>query len=152
MIRRPPRSTRTDTLFPYTTLFRSRAPTSSPRRFPAQARKRASPLRCDPTGARDRYASAVLSPVEAPDWRGQNKETDMADQTSTSERPQGGPSEIARLNDWLREQLTSPGHNRVVMTSGMAALIGDTKLFRGFISDRLRLGKGGGGTRRSRWA
>src|SRR3546814_3930025 len=29
MIRRPPRSTRTDTLFPYTTLFRS--PRSSPR-------------------------------------------------------------------------------------------------------------------------
>src|SRR3546814_20634278 len=27
MIRRPPRSTRTDTLFPYTTLFRSRAMT-----------------------------------------------------------------------------------------------------------------------------
>src|SRR3546814_10953889 len=26
MIRRPPRSTRTDTLFPYTTLFRSRQP------------------------------------------------------------------------------------------------------------------------------
>src|SRR3546814_5474221 len=26
MIRRPPRSTRTDTLFPYTTLFRSTAP------------------------------------------------------------------------------------------------------------------------------
>src|SRR3546814_6530966 len=26
MIRRPPRSTRTDTLFPYTTLFRSSAP------------------------------------------------------------------------------------------------------------------------------
>src|SRR3546814_8856737 len=29
MIRRPPRSTRTDTLFPYTTLFRSRFPSSS---------------------------------------------------------------------------------------------------------------------------
>src|SRR3546814_15628664 len=28
MIRRPPRSTRTDTLFPYTTLFRSRMPAS----------------------------------------------------------------------------------------------------------------------------
>src|SRR3546814_4084853 len=28
MIRRPPRSTRTDTLFPYTTLFRSGAPQS----------------------------------------------------------------------------------------------------------------------------
>src|SRR3546814_21041482 len=31
MIRRPPRSTRTDTLFPYTTLFRSPPPVSSPR-------------------------------------------------------------------------------------------------------------------------
>src|SRR3546814_2546678 len=30
MIRRPPRSTRTDTLFPYTTLFRSRAPLRPP--------------------------------------------------------------------------------------------------------------------------
>src|SRR3546814_14959381 len=29
MIRRPPRSTRTDTLFPYTTLFRSDAPTKT---------------------------------------------------------------------------------------------------------------------------
>src|SRR3546814_6346311 len=30
MIRRPPRSTRTDTLFPYTTLFRSRSNRSAP--------------------------------------------------------------------------------------------------------------------------
>src|SRR3546814_14407499 len=30
MIRRPPRATRTDTLFPYTTLFRSPHPASSP--------------------------------------------------------------------------------------------------------------------------
>src|SRR3546814_1977582 len=30
MIRRPPRSTRTDTLFPYTTLFRSRFPSARP--------------------------------------------------------------------------------------------------------------------------
>src|SRR3546814_6788296 len=37
MIRRPPRSTRTDTLFPYTTLFRSarrRRPAPPPRRSP----------------------------------------------------------------------------------------------------------------------
>src|SRR3546814_1235358 len=32
MIRRPPRSTRTDTLFPYTTLFRSRSSCRGPRR------------------------------------------------------------------------------------------------------------------------
>src|SRR3546814_5723163 len=31
MIRRPPRSTRTDTLFPYTTLFRSRFASPAPR-------------------------------------------------------------------------------------------------------------------------
>src|SRR3546814_4842090 len=31
MIRRPPRSTRTDTLFPYTTLFRSRSASTSAR-------------------------------------------------------------------------------------------------------------------------
>src|SRR3546814_14224837 len=30
MIRRPPRSTRTDTLFPYTTLFRSLVPVAAP--------------------------------------------------------------------------------------------------------------------------
>src|SRR3546814_16617729 len=35
MIRRPPRSTRTDTLFPYTTLFRSRAAVDIRRRQPA---------------------------------------------------------------------------------------------------------------------
>src|SRR3546814_10215966 len=37
MIRRPPRSTRTDTLFPYTTLFRSDAPA------PPGSRRRAVP-------------------------------------------------------------------------------------------------------------
>src|SRR3546814_4459864 len=34
MIRRPPRSTRTDTLFPYTTLFRSPHSRRAPRRRP----------------------------------------------------------------------------------------------------------------------
>src|SRR3546814_10322043 len=40
MIRRPPRSTRTDTLFPYTTLFRSPAPRSPVRRSPWVCRRR----------------------------------------------------------------------------------------------------------------
>src|SRR3546814_7946255 len=38
MIRRPPRSTRTDTLFPYTTLFRSRGRSRISRRTEAPAR------------------------------------------------------------------------------------------------------------------
>src|SRR3546814_2036685 len=38
MLRRPPRSTRTDTLFPYTTLFRSH-PAAHPRRIAVQMRQ-----------------------------------------------------------------------------------------------------------------
>src|SRR3546814_6376004 len=40
MIRRPPRSTRTDTLFPYTTLFRSHAVRTDHRLQPAERRAR----------------------------------------------------------------------------------------------------------------
>src|SRR3546814_15120106 len=41
MLRRPPRSTRTDTLFPYTTLFRSRASRRGPRGVARPRRGRA---------------------------------------------------------------------------------------------------------------
>src|SRR3546814_4148912 len=44
MIRRPPRSTRTDTRFPYTTLFRS-ADASPPNRCRSEPRRSARPLR-----------------------------------------------------------------------------------------------------------
>src|SRR3546814_7607668 len=40
MIRRPPRSTRTDTLFPYTTLFRSLAGLAAPGGAAARRRRR----------------------------------------------------------------------------------------------------------------
>src|SRR3546814_6674592 len=45
MIRRPPRSTRTDTLFPYTTLFRSRgsAPPSPPKTKLGRSTTRSTP-------------------------------------------------------------------------------------------------------------
>src|SRR3546814_20621832 len=45
MIRRPPRSTRTDTLFPYTTLFRSLCPR---RRRPGSRAAHGSPRRSTP--------------------------------------------------------------------------------------------------------
>src|SRR3546814_15460056 len=70
MIRRPPRSTRTDTLFPYTTLFRSLAPERgadargageepradrlSPARPPPREARRDRPV--DGTGAGDRLS------------------------------------------------------------------------------------------------
>src|SRR3546814_2927699 len=48
MIRRPPRSTRTDTLFPYTTLFRALRPGHPRRRLaPVAAQRAAAELRAD---------------------------------------------------------------------------------------------------------
>src|SRR3546814_16948498 len=47
MIRRPPRSTRTDTLFPYPTLFRSRRAAARIHRARAAARTRLRRARCD---------------------------------------------------------------------------------------------------------
>src|SRR3546814_11084149 len=59
MIRRPPRSTRTDTLFPYTTLFRSRHAAGDRPRFLAGA-----PEAVEAVGALDR-ATGVLGDPEA---------------------------------------------------------------------------------------
>lgn len=56
----------------------------------------------------------------------------MAEQTPQPDRAKGGASEIARLNDVLRANLTSPGKNRVVITIGIDDLIGDVSLFRNF--------------------
>ena len=56
----------------------------------------------------------------------------MAEDTPEITRPNQDHNEIARLNDWVRENLTNPGANRVMMTAGIAELIGDAALFRGF--------------------
>src|SRR3546814_2088538 len=59
MIRRPPRSTRTDTLFPYTTLFRSPCPAAAVRqagrcRRPVHRHGQGTDLRPPPARRRDR--------------------------------------------------------------------------------------------------
>src|SRR3546814_9896559 len=60
MIRRPPRSTRTDTLFPYTTLFRSDAMTTNSDSPLALAQSRLlTPAGLDPTGL-ERAFGALL--------------------------------------------------------------------------------------------
>src|SRR3546814_6875261 len=54
MIRRPPRSTRTDTLFPYTTLFRSTLREGSDTAVPIEVKRYlAQPLRVATAGAAD---------------------------------------------------------------------------------------------------
>src|SRR3546814_4962307 len=64
MIRRPPRSTRTDTLFPYTTLFRSvrrRADAAGDGARRDGARRDRGQAACDLGRRRDHRASARLS-------------------------------------------------------------------------------------------
>ncbi|WP_347233109.1 DUF3768 domain-containing protein [Sphingomonas glacialis] len=56
----------------------------------------------------------------------------MPEQTRHSDRSKRGVRETTRLNDWLREHITAPGNNRVVMTRGIAELLGDVSLFRGW--------------------
>src|SRR3546814_4430569 len=60
MIRRPPRSTRTDTLFPYTTLFRSLQHCSTAPRVGHIAH---------PRPPATRTGSAVPAPAPEPPWR-----------------------------------------------------------------------------------
>src|SRR3546814_9396046 len=60
MIRRPPRSTRPDTLFPYTTLFRSgpRPPRRHDERTGAMSRSTIAVMTCDRCGRRDEIREA----------------------------------------------------------------------------------------------
>src|SRR3546814_3304403 len=63
MIRRPPRSTRTDTLFPYTTLFRSRHNETNPQE-PPMSRKLTTPAAV----AASLVALMVAAPAGAADY------------------------------------------------------------------------------------
>src|SRR3546814_13756454 len=79
MIRRPPRSTRTDTLFPYTTLFRSPRPSMLARKVRARSRiARRSAMLFPILSQSDRrlLASFSLARSSAVDWRRwENRET-----------------------------------------------------------------------------
>src|SRR3546814_9275843 len=68
MIRRPPRSTRTDTLFPYTTLFRSWSPDHALREM---LPKIVEALKTDPTGW---YKANKLNPALVAWYRHRSEE------------------------------------------------------------------------------
>jgi len=88
------------------------------------------------SGARARYARRSGRLSEGPDRRGLTqlrKSNVMADpQNDKAVSADHRVATIARLNDALRQSIHSPGINQVVMTAGVADLIGDTSLFRGF--------------------
>src|SRR3546814_14342989 len=78
MIRRPPRSTRTDTLFPYTTLFRSEA---TPRQVEIgeELRKSISAISSAIGHACRAYRKAYGNPETKEDW---DKQSEFCDQDS----------------------------------------------------------------------
>src|SRR3546814_4851304 len=81
MIRRPPRSTRTDTLFPYTTLFR---PLLNPTRSTAHARR--VPRSCDRSRPSRRRRAGAVPPVPSdPRLRGRWHRRHSRSEEHTSE-------------------------------------------------------------------
>src|SRR3546814_14886002 len=99
MIRRPPRSTRTDTLFPYTTLFRSRVTAAELALEQAQARS---------VAARDLLASY---------WGGDGQGLEIA---GGIERPTGVPSALAGADADVREAAIARASAEAVLEQSRA--------------------------------
>src|SRR3546814_1785370 len=98
MIRRPPGTTRTDTLFPYTTLFRSHAAQGLHRDFPGERDQSRLAREAHP-----REAQALLAACEAEGrYRPHAEEAhrDREARTPLDQRDQGdqSPDEIGRAN------------------------------------------------------
>src|SRR3546814_3972320 len=93
MIRRPPRSTRTDTLFPYTTLFRSEA---TPRQVEIgeELRKSISAISSAIGHACRAYRKAYGNPETNVDW---DKQSEFCDQDSGVIRSEEHTSELQSL-------------------------------------------------------
>src|SRR3546814_10154262 len=68
MIRRPPRSTRTDTLFPYTTLFRSAVA------FPSTTNDKGGPFVAEEEDSPVEVAAQVEDQATIAGWRRQERE------------------------------------------------------------------------------
>src|SRR3546814_6087200 len=75
MSRRPPRSTRTDTLFPYTTLFRSQGGDGSVRRRPPCRPQ--GPVHVHSRNPRNRNACERRSPWEGSPWRSEEHTSEL---------------------------------------------------------------------------
>src|SRR3546814_16137544 len=77
MIRRPPRSTRTDTLFPYPTLFRSPGREAGQRRS-ERSGDREAPFSGAVGNDAHRVAAKIVPALEHPDWRVRFRADDAA--------------------------------------------------------------------------
>src|SRR3546814_12511881 len=113
MIRRPPRSTRTDTLFPYTTLFRSGQARADHGRELSPLRRRETARRvqilpldeelgagtpADPGGPPRRCA------FEFPTHRDRANDAERPQEMNTHESGRGGPGSICRGGGSIQEK------------------------------------------------
>src|SRR3546814_19435341 len=94
MIRRPPRSTRTDTLFPYTTLFRSE--------IMAERWKQGTPVGQTQSSERFRSGQIVVDPYKASE-----ESRKQQDQYFEAERLRLAQEAEARQNAALSAQITN---------------------------------------------
>src|SRR3546814_12455481 len=145
MIRRPPRSTRTDTLFPYTTLFRS---------FGRRGQGTARGLQESGFEPRISYCTPANAGEDHPHPRNR-----------VAGEPMSGDGPLRRRGHGKRNQIMSIliDKNTKDITQGMTGATGTfhteqalaygTKMVGGVTrSEESRVGKEGGRTCRSRWA
>src|SRR3546814_5207277 len=107
MYRRPPRHTRTDTLFPYTTLFRSHGGEAEPPRAvadhgdhrPQQARRRVLRQRAGEDEAAAAFAAQGLQPVDlAAQPQHLHEAVDDADEEDRSEEHTSELQSLMRIS------------------------------------------------------
>src|SRR3546814_12595414 len=99
MIRRPPRSTRTDTLFPYTTLFRSAFEQAHP--IVVEHRHLPPRLEQEMVGGTVDRADQMLGVIE-PDFLARPARAQVADETAREigDPVEGGDFDVAVGVDW----------------------------------------------------
>src|SRR3546814_12916508 len=102
MIRRPPRSTRTDTLFPYTTLFRS--PCHVARRASRRWLLAAAAIRAGPRSSNALPGSPVM---QHRDRRARARRQETADNPASRDRASRCRGEVSRTAECRRAKIRS---------------------------------------------
>src|SRR3546814_15777348 len=146
MIRRPPRSTRTDTLFPYTTLFRSTVlPSTTPKRRTALRQAQGKRVLGLPTDFPERPIHRAARPQRPPDdqrLRGETRAVIPPAERFAADGDAGKCVVEVRGPDAQRIEREAP--------AGALARRGDPQADRR--SEERRVGKGWVRTCRTRWA
>src|SRR3546814_7183590 len=137
MIRRPPRSTRTDTLFPYTTLFRSTA--TRDRERPRRAARCAGRCR---TAPRALLCRAYRAQLFAARWNARDFARHHRPRTGTTLMDR---TELLAPFERLLESACTPAVVRAIEAGGDAATLWDAIEASGFLDALVPEAQGGAG-------